>query len=967
MSPAEQIDNRLPRAVLPSHYDVTIRTDLRNLSFSGVAEIHVSVSEPVQSIVLNVAAPLKLEAAVIGSTSLKTESLRPVVSLALDEKRERVEIKFAGGEIAKGEHRLGLRWKGVMDTSMMGYYRSVYPLKGGKEGEKAYYGLTQFEPCQARRAFPCFDEPNIKATFGLSLLSRVGTTSLANTNVESTHYVGKGGDFPRSELLTDSFFAESQSVEVIHAAKTEGKTEGETAVKEDDTISAGTFADDWELVKFAPTPKMSTYLVAWANGDFEHIEGSYTSPLTKRKVPMRVYATHDHIAQAGLALETKERILPIYEQMFDIPYPLPKLDTLVASEFDAGAMENWGLITGRTSVYLYDPKKSGIAAKKHVIGVQSHEVAHQWFGNVVTMDWWDNLWLKQRVIRYSYVSHPTVVLLSLFLTTTDPSSSLSSLIVMGEVIMIQEIEPDWKIHSSFISDHLARALQLDALRSSHPIEMPCPDEDTIQQIFDAVSYSKGASCLKMLSNFVGEKTFLQGVSTYLKRHLYGNARTADLFKGISEAYGKDISEMMKNWTTKIGFPLITVEETDKGIKIRQNRFLSTGDATPEEDQTIWHVPLEPLVVDGGKKAVQHGVVLTERESTLDIKDVKNTTYKLNAETCGVYRVLYPADRLAKIGDEAGKADSAFSLNDRMGLVQDASVLASSGYAKTSSALTLISKMANEKENLVWAEISSALGSLSATWWDQPKEVRDAISKFRRTLFGPVVDRLGFEYKEDDDVDTIELRTLAISTAAVCGDEATLKEYKRRFGLLLEKGDESQIPSDLRTSIYSQSVRFGGEAEYAKILEIYNAPPTPAHKSSAMVALCSSEKPELLEKTFAMLLSGEVKNQDFGQFFASLSRNRASKRQLWDFLQHNYAEILQRFKGNYTTGRLVAASFSGFSSEGDAKAVEAFFADKDKSSYAQPLSQGLDAVRSRAKWLERDVADVEKWLRENQYL
>ncbi|CEQ41474.1 SPOSA6832_03182 [Sporobolomyces salmonicolor] len=963
MSPAEQIDNRLPRAVLPSHYDVTIRTDLRNLSFSGVAEIHVSVSEPVQSIVLNVAAPLKLEAAVIGSTSLKTESLRPVVSLALDEKRERVEIKFAGGEIAKGEHRLGLRWKGVMDTSMMGYYRSVYPLKGGKEGEKAYYGLTQFEPCQARRAFPCFDEPNIKATFGLSLLSRVGTTSLANTNVESTHYVGKGGDFPRSELLTDSFFAESQSVEVIHAAKTEGKTEGETAVKEDDTISAGTFADDWELVKFAPTPKMSTYLVAWANGDFEHIEGSYTSPLTKRKVPMRVYATHDHIAQAGLALETKERILPIYEQMFDIPYPLPKLDTL--------AMENWGLITGRTSVYLYDPKKSGIAAKKHVIGVQSHEVAHQ-------------------------CVHPAG-------KKRRDRADLPALLC--------QIEPDWKIHSSFISDHLARALQLDALRSSHPIEMPCPDEDTIQQIFDAVSYSKGASCLKMLSNFVGEKTFLQGVSTYLKRHLYGNARTADLFKGISEAYGKDISEMMKNWTTKIGFPLITVEETDKGIKIRQNRFLSTGDATPEEDQTIWHVPLEPLVVDGGKKAVQHGVVLTERESTLDIKDVKNTTYKLNAETCD--RVLYPADRLAKIGDEAGKADSAFSLNDRfvflssgippsfltllcacsMGLVQDASVLASSGYAKTSSALTLISKMANEKENLVWAEISSALGSLSATWWDQPKEVRDAISKFRRTLFGPVVDRLGFEYKEDDDVDTIELRTLAISTAAVCGDEATLKEYKRRFGLLLEKGDESQIPSDLRTSIYSQSVRFGGEAEYAKILEIYNAPPTPAHKSSAMVALCSSEKPELLEKTFAMLLSGEVKNQDFGQFFASLSRNRASKRQLWDFLQHNYAEILQRFKGprrvpllspppfcslrwtltspdrpgNYTTGRLVAASFSGFSSEGDAKAVEAFFADKDKSSYAQPLSQGLDAVRSRAKWLERDVADVEKWLRENQYL
>lgn len=931
---SDSAENRLPRTVLPSHYDTCIKTDLEALTFSGTSEILVQVSEPVEFITIHAASPLKVEGAVLASTSLKTESVRPATKIQVDEKKERLVVHFAGGEIPKGEHKIGFRFKGTLDTSMLGYYRSSFSPKGGKEGEKAYYALTQFEPCQARRAFPCFDEPDMKATHSISLISRVGTTSLSNSEVISTKHLGKGGDFERTELLTDSFFSDSQaSIETI--GKTEGKTEGTTEAKIE---SAGEFKDDWELIKFGEVPKVSSYLVAWANGNFESIEGSYKSPLTGDVIPLKVYATYDHIEQAQLALRTKERCLPIYEKIFDIPYPLPKLDTLIAADFDAGAMENWGLITGRTSVYAYDEKKSGIAAKKRVIGVQSHEVAHQWFGNICTMRWWDNLWLNE-----------------------------SFATLMGEVIIIDELEPSWKIHSSFISEHLSQALNLDALRSSHPIEVPCPDEATISMIFDSISYSKGGSVLKMLSNFVGQDTFLKGVSTYLKRHLYGNARTADLFKGISDVYGKDVSKMMENWTIKIGFPLITVEETEKGIKIRQNRFLSTADATPEEDQTIWQVPLEPLVVEGGKKSIKHGVLLTDREDTLEIQDVKNATYKLNAETCGVYRVLYPAERLVKIGEEAGKENSVFSLNDRMGLVQDATVLASSGYAKTSTALSLLSKLGNEKENLVWQEIAGGLGSVSATWWEQPQEVRDAIAKFRRSLFKPVVDRLGFEYSESDDVDTIELRSLAIATAAVTGDEAVLAEYKRRFEPLLEKDDDSLIPSDLRTSIFSQSVRHGGEKEYKKVLEVYRKPATPAHKLSAIAALCATEDSQLLKKTFDMILSDEVKTQDIAYFFSGLRGNRHSKRDLWSWFKTNYDEIAVRFKGNFSIGRLVAASFSGFSTEEDVKAAEAFFADKDRSAYQQPLDQAVDSVRAKAKWLERDVKDVESWLKENQYL
>ncbi|GAA5967480.1 hypothetical protein JCM11641_000560 [Rhodosporidiobolus odoratus] len=474
----------------------------------------------------------------------------------------------------------------------------------------------------------------------------------------------------------------------------------------------------------------------------------------------------------------------------------------------------------------------------------------------------------------------------------------------------------------------------------------------------------------MLSNFVGEAAFLKGVSNYLKNHLYGNAKTNDLLRGISEASGKDTETLMKNWLGKTGFPLVEVEETDKGLKVKQRRFLSTGDATPEEDQTVWHIPLQLLVVDkDGKKTVKSDLVLTEKETAIDIPDVKNATYKLNAETCGVFRTLYSNERLAKIGNEAGKPNSAFSLNDRIGLVSDASALASSGYAKTSGAMTLVAKMKGEEENLVWQEIAGSLGTISAAWWEQPEPVREAVAKFRRELFVPVAEKLGFEYKEGEESDTVELRTVAISTAAVCGDEKTLAEYKRRFGLFLEKDDDSQIPGDLKTSIYGQSVRFGGEKEYLKVLDVYRNPKTPAHKASAIAALCSAEKEELVDRTIRMLLTGgEVKNQDLASFIARLARNRHSKRKIWQWFQTNYDEIMKRFKGNFSVGNLIKYSFMTLSSEEDAKQVEAFFENKkEKSIYVQPLKQGLDSVRSKAKWLERDVGDVEGWLKKNGYL
>lgn len=320
---------------------------------------------------------------------MKTASSVLAQDISYDAKLERVTVTFPEDAVniqAGQSLRLGLRFESELEASMMGYYRSAYE---NHDGEKAYYALTQFEPTAARRAFPCFDEPDIKATFEITLLTRKGLTALANMPVEHVYPdVGEVAMFP------EEIEAAHEKSHAKHGGHSPEKGPGAPVLKSDlshlsrggpELASDASEGDGWVAYQFHTTPKVSTYLVAWANGDFRHLESSYTSPLSGRKVPLRIYTTPEHIHQAGLALDVKCKVLPVYEKIFNIEYPLPKLDTLVASDFDAGAMENWGLITGRTIVYLFDDKNGSVDAKKLVATVQSHEVAHQWFGNIVSL------------------------------------------------------------------------------------------------------------------------------------------------------------------------------------------------------------------------------------------------------------------------------------------------------------------------------------------------------------------------------------------------------------------------------------------------------------------------------------------------------------------------------------------------------------------------------------------------------
>ncbi|KAF9504838.1 hypothetical protein BS47DRAFT_1438322 [Hydnum rufescens UP504] len=740
------------------------------------------------------------------------------------------------------------------------------------------------------RAFPSWDEPLLKAQYTITLISRSDTVSLSNMPASS---------------------------EVPHGSNNSPGAQNE-----------------WKVTVFEKTPPMSSYLVAFANGQFEYLESSYKSPLSGRIRPLRIYATPDSIHQAQFALEVKEKTLPLYEEVFDVEFPLPKLDTLVAADFDAGAMENWGLITGRTTAFLFDPKKSSLAAKKRVAVVQAHEVAHMWFGDITTMSWWDALWLNEG-----------------FAT------------LMGEVIILNKIFPEWRPHSAFINDHLERALQLDAQRSSHPIQVDCPDAAMINQVryfpFDALSYSKAASMLRMLSQYVGEEKFLKGVSIYLKNHLYANSEPVDLWNGIAEATGLDIARMMDKWVYKIGYPVLTVKEEGGKLHIRQDRFLATGDPTEEENQTVWYIPLTILSTDSsGKSVIDRSIVLDTRQTTISLDTTK--PFKLNAGTIGVFRVAYEPERLKLLGQWAAQKNSVFTLEDRMGLVSDAMVLAKAGVGATSGALDLIASLKDETEHLVWESITTQLTMIRKLLWEHPEPVRDAFNAFLQTLYGPLVTKFGYTYLPDESADVRQLRTLAITKAAAAEDPSVIEELKSRFAHFQETGDDSKIPTDLQQVTYATAVKYGGRKEYDTVKQLWRKPPTPSTKISALQGLTSSLDLNIMQDTLKLVLE-EVPLQDWMYIFMGLGANRTTRRGVTVFFKENYAEILKRFEGNFSLSYIIKFVFESYTTEEDAQDTERFFKDKDISKYELAYHQALDSIRANAAWLKRSESDIESWL------
>ncbi|KAJ9617815.1 Aminopeptidase 2 mitochondrial [Knufia peltigerae] len=859
----------LPDNVVPKHYDLTLEVDFDEFTFEGSVIIDLDVAKDSTTISLNT---LELD---IHSTTVHADGalVTSSPSLSYDADTQTTTIDL-GKSISKGQKvQLKHTYTGQLNDKMAGFYRSKR-----KDGE--YLAVTQFEATDARRALPCFDEPALKAEFTVTLIADEEMTCLSNMDVAST------------EMVDSEITGEKR-----------------------------------KAVKFSRSPRMSTYLLAFIVAELKSISTSAF------RLPIKVWMTPEqNEADGRFALDVAAKTLAFYEKAFQAPYPLPKMDMVAIPDFAAGAMENWGLVTYRVVDLLFDQKTAGAATKERVAEVVQHELAHQWFGNLVTMDFWDGLWLNEGFATWmSWYS-------------------------------CNEFYPEWKVWETFVIDTLQGALGLDGLRSSHPIEVPVHRAEDINQIFDAISYSKGSSVLRMISKYLGEETFIEGIRRYIKKHAWGNTQTSDLWDALGEASGKDVARVMDIWTKNIGYPVITVSENEKdsSITVKQNRFLRTGDVKAEEDKVLYPVMLGLRT----KSGVDETLMLTEREQTFKISGGLDF-YKLNADHSAFYRTSYTPERLTKLGEAAQKG--LLSVEDRAGMIADAGALAASGYGQTSGILSLLQSFNTETQFVVWNEILTRINAVRNTWIFEDESIKDALKAFQLNLCSAKAHELGWEFSDNEDHILSQFKSLMFGSAGLAGDKKVQAAAKEMFSKFLA-GDYAAVHPNLRASVFAMALRDGGEKEWDALLARYHSASTADERNTCLRSLGRARSPELIQKTLKLALSGKVKMQDIYMPIGGLSTTSEGIEKRWEWMWQNWGELVEKLPPSMTMlSSVVSICVSGFTSEKQLHQVEAFFQDKDKKGFDRSLQQSFDSIRAKANWLKRDSEDVVGWLKSNGYL
>ncbi|KAF3766168.1 hypothetical protein M406DRAFT_339443 [Cryphonectria parasitica EP155] len=881
--------NILPDYFKAGHYDLALDSlEFKNWTYNGIVTITGNFVKPTREVVLN-AIELTLETATVEVESGKATTSYTAANIHYDAKAQRATILF-DAELPVSKAALTIKFQGIVNHDMAGFYRSQYkpavPAAASvpRDDEWHYMLSTQFESTDARRAFPCFDEPNLKATFNLAIEIPDDQVALSNMPVKDTVPVGTGK----------------------------------------------------KQVIFETTPIMSTYLLAWAVGDFEYIEAFTDRRYNGKQVPVRVYTTRGLVEQGSWALWHAPKIIDFFSEAFDIDYPLPKSDILAVHEF-TGAMENWGLVTYRITTVLFDEEKSDSRFRNRIAYVVAHELAHQWFGNLVTMDWWDELWLNEGFATWA------------------------------GWLAIDHLHPDWEVWPQFINEGYETALKLDGLRSSHPIQVPVRDALDINQVFDAISYLKGCSVIRMLANHLGVKTFMKGVSIYLKKHPYSNAKTQALWEALTEASGVDVPALMKPWIEEIGFPVLTVAEEPGQITIKQSRFLSTGDVKPQDDTTTWWVP---LAFEGktGAQGVQ-SLALTTKEDT--IRDVDDEFYVINKNAPAFYRVNYPLARLQKLGSQLDR----LSTEDKISITGSAADLAFSGYGTTPALLSFIQSLKNETHFRV---LSQALDSINLvkSIFDDDQTIKTGLEKFTLRLIDNVLNKVGWDFPAGEDFNSGLLRKRFLLAAGANGHPGVTEEALKRFAAYSASPQDNPLHADLRSPVYRIALK-SDPAKTAAFLknEWYTAPAVDSQDLClGVLGTCTDES--VITSTLLPLLfnisppapaSDCIPASDMDFLSGGLANNRVGRPLLWKFIKENWSQIDQKVGGNpILLDRFIKVSLSKFTSYKDLEELEAFFKDKDTTAFNRTLEAAKDSVRGRAAYRERDAAVLKEWLVANGY-
>ncbi|KAM3125651.1 hypothetical protein CJJ07_003693 [Candidozyma auris] len=876
--PSELYYEALPSQLKPIHYDLSVfDLNLNNDTYNGVVVIDLQVVEETDELHLHYR-DLK-----IGEIKVKVgeRSIEAKVA-SIDEKKEFFVVKFSEQVFPKDEKiQATITYSGIIQTNMAGLYKSSYK----ENGETKYMMSTQFEATDARRAFPCMDEPALKATFVVHITSDAHYTVLGNTPVEKVEEKG-----------------------------------------------------DKKITSFQRTPIMSTYLLAWALGELEYIEGfTEDKYFNDKPLPVRIYTTNGYTKDAEFALSLAPRIVDYFSKIFEIKYPLPKLDLLAVHSFSHNAMENWGLITYRSTALLYNPDTSDPEYKQKVAYVVAHEIAHQWFGNLVTMQWWDELWLNEGFA--TWVGYAAV----------------------------DYLFPEWDMFSAFASSSLQTALKLDGLRNSHPIKVPVVSALEIDQLFDQISYLKGASTILMLSAYLGTGIFLKGVAHYLNANKYGNATSLALWKSLSETSGHPVAKMMESWINKIGFPVINVEQEGKNLVLKQSRFLNGGGVKPEDDQTVWWVPLNAC---GDNVQSLKEDIIDKKVTTIEDYTVEGF-FKLNQDSQAVIRVDYAPDILQ---NNVFPYFDKLSSKDKVGVIADVASIAMSGneHTDTITFLELVKSIVLDSDKIgesyvAWLELCSRLSSLKTTFSGEDEELSKKLVTFIQKVYAKLAVKLLSEQVEVNDVLKAKLKAQILNSAATYH----VPEVKQMAETFFDGWKQSKIIDPAMryftfSSILSSSAVT--EDDVNVVMDEVINPSALDSREVALSALGNISSPELAKNIISTLTDINIVPVMDAHFLAgNISKNTAVRDLLWEFIKENYSTLHKLMSTNMVVlDRFIRFTLGNYQSEAMADDVEAFFKDRDVNGFERSLSQVLDYIRINAAWFKRDHVRVKEWLTKNNF-
>ncbi|XP_026656624.2 aminopeptidase M1-B-like isoform X2 [Phoenix dactylifera] len=796
---------RLPEFAAPRRYDLFLKPDLSACAFAGAAEIALDVLAATRFLVLNAADLAVDHASISFKNQESSQELRPLEIVEVQED----EILVLGFDrvLPLGKGILRIRFTGTLNDQMKGFYRSVYEYNG----EKRNMAVTQFEAADARRCFPCWDEPAFKATFRITL--KVPSELVALSNM------------PVIEEKIDGLL---------------------------------------KTLSFQESPIMSTYLVAVVVGLFDFVEA-----FTPDGIRVRVYCQVGKSNQGKFALDVAVKTLDLYKGYFAVPYPLPKLDMVAIPDFASGAMENYGLVTYREKSLLYDERYSSASSKQWVAITVTHELAHQWFGNLVTMEWWTHLWLNEGFASWmSYLAAD-----SLF--------------------------PEWNIWTQFLDDTTS-GLVLDALSESHPIEVEINHANEIDQIFDSISYDKGASIIRMLQSYLGAECFQ---SQFLTDGSSGNGQWIVPLTLCCGSYNTQ-----KKFLLKTKFEELDIMDLIGSANGKANLLEKSSQGNSER---FW--------------------------------------IKFNIDQTGFYRVKYD-DELAAGLRYAIEANKLYA-TDRIGILEDSYALCVACKQTLSSLLSLLDAYREEFDYTVLGHIVTISCKIANIVTDATPELADEIKVFLIILLQISAEKLGWDPKEGESHLAVMLRGDLLTALVRIGHDMTRNEAVRRFYIFLNDRNTSLLPPDTRKAAYiavMQTVSASNRSGYESLLRIYRETDESEERVRVLSSLSSCPDPDIVLEVLNFLLSSEVRNQDA---VYGLRVSREGRETAWRWLKENWDYISKTWESASLIAAFIGCIVSPFSSEEKAEEMEEFFASRTKPSFARTLKQSLERVRINARWVQ----------------